>query len=129
MSDVGLVVLGWFLGNLSTGIAELARWWRDKQHRHKMQAVIEFFLSGTRLRNRGQRVSTELEETDWLNEWRDWSQGMARATVAVDPVRAANVSTLVNFPLLNFPGVGARMQHSLSELTETLQRLSVFISS
>jgi hypothetical protein len=94
-----------------------------------MRAVVNLFFTGTDLRNRGMQVRTPLEETNWHTEWRQWAEGTTRATVAVDPIRAANVGNLVNFPPLHFQGVTPKMQDSLSELTETLQRLSVFIAA
>jgi hypothetical protein len=129
MSDAGLVVLGWCLGVVSTAGASVIRWVIDCQRKKKMQTVVELFRSGTRLRNRGQRLSTQIEQDDWQAEWKTWHKDLERAVDAADPIRGANVTNLVNFPLLNFSDVDPKLQHLLSQLTETLQRLQVFISS
>ncbi|MHC4639638.1 MAG: hypothetical protein ACYTBV_19395 [Planctomycetota bacterium] len=129
MSDVGLVVLGWFLGVVSAAGAEAIRLLGKHQRKKKMQKVIDLFVSGTKLRNRGQGISPQNESEDWLKEWETWYDRLESTINEVDPIRGANVTNLVNFPLLNFPNVSQLLQYKLSQLTETLQRLQVFISS
>ena len=129
MSDVGLVVLGWFLGAVSAAGAEAIRLLGEHRCKKKMRKVIDLFLSGTKLRNRGQGVNPQIESEDWLKEWETWYDRLESTIDEVDPIRGANVTNLVNFPLLNFPNVSPLLQNKLSQLTETLQRLQVFISS
>ena len=129
MSDVGLVVLGWSLGVVTAAGAGAIRWLGEHRRKEKMRKVIDLFLSGTKLRNRGQGVSAQIESEDWQKKWKTWNDRLESTIDEVDPIRGANVTNLVNFPLLNFPNVSPQMQHKLSELTETLQRLQVFISS
>lgn len=126
--EVQLVILGWGLGAVSAGAVGLLRWIRELRHRRRMLVIVEHFFSGTELRNRGMGVTGAQAETAWQNEWREWDAAMVRDAVAVNSIRAANVSNLVNFPLLGFQGVSAQMRSDLSQLTETLLRLSVFVS-
>ncbi len=129
MSDVGLVVLGWSLGLVSAVGAGVVRLLGEHRRKKKMRKVIDLFLSGTKLRNRGQGVSLQIENEDWQKEWETWYDRLESTIDEVDPIRGANVTNLVNFPLLNFPNVSPLLQNKLSQLTETLQRLQVFISS
>ena len=93
-----------------------------------MGAVIDYFYSGTILRNEVIRATEKEVEVAWHQRWEEWKVGMEAAVVSADKTRAANVVNLVNFPMLPFEGVSGEQAYFLSLLTESLQRLSVFIS-
>lgn len=121
------ITFGWLLGTLSTFLAwVLKSLWNLRRKRH-IARLAGMCRRGTSIWLHGQIQLSAADRATWSSEWKQWRDNMVELARQVDIGRAENLDTLRVFPPINYPGLSTAINNELSELHETLKRLSEFL--
>ena len=122
--------LGVVLGVLADAIKSIPGAIGKALYRSNLRKLAAAYSEGTAIRNRGMQITDLANARSWADEWGKWHQKIMKYARRVSVSKAQNIDTLGTFPKKKFGAVtDQRLNLQLSELTETLKRLSEFLTS
>ena len=122
------IVLGWVLGVTGSLVTAMPGWLRKGKRNKVLRELASLYAQGIALRNEGLNLTMTDVPMAWQNKWRNWHSEMIGKAREVSVPRASKIDPIGTYMRLGFPGLlFPQLQDDLSELTETLSRLSEFL--